>query len=145
MLTFIETEIGEYFTAPMPAYNNKSIQHLLIHNADCYLYWLAYMALDIPVDWLDYGDYKTVADIRRLFTRMDDIMDVFLEKFDTSLHVPVDNARTRSDKLTATPLMIFTHAITHEFHHKGQVVAMCRQQGYPPPETDMQCFFQAIV
>ncbi|KQL53961.1 hypothetical protein AN964_10930 [Heyndrickxia shackletonii] len=27
--------------------------------------------------------------------------------------------------------------ITHEFHHKGQIVAMLRQMGYEPPNTDI--------
>lgn len=141
VLNFIESVVGEGLTAPVPAYQNKNIHHLLLHNADCYLFWLPYMALEQTVEWLNYGDYKTVADIRKLFMRMDDMMDVFLKTFENSMDLPVDNTRARNDKLNATPLMIFTHVITHEFHHKGQVVAMCRQLGYPPPETDIYRLF----
>ena len=36
-----------------------------------------------------------------------------------------------------TPALMLSHIITHGFHHKGQVVAMCRLMGYPPPETDL--------
>jgi uncharacterized damage-inducible protein DinB len=25
----------------------------------------------------------------------------------------------------------------NHFHHKGQIMSMCRQLGYPPPETDV--------
>lgn len=27
--------------------------------------------------------------------------------------------------------------MTHEFHHKGQIVAMIREMGYIPPNTDI--------
>jgi uncharacterized damage-inducible protein DinB len=27
--------------------------------------------------------------------------------------------------------------MTHEFHHKGQIVKIGRQLGYNPPETDL--------
>jgi len=141
VLAFIETVVGNDLATAVPAYENKSILHMLVHNADCYLYWLPYMALEQKVEWLNYGDYKNVADIRQLFMRMDEMMDIFLDKFEKSMDMPIDNARSRSDKLNATPLMIFTHVITHEFHHKGQVMAMCRQLGYPPPETDIYRLF----
>ncbi|HEO8418505.1 TPA: hypothetical protein VBX77_000466 [Yersinia enterocolitica] len=29
------------------------------------------------------------------------------------------------------------HSITHEFHHKGQIVAMLRSLGYIPKNTDI--------
>ncbi|MBT2744176.1 hypothetical protein J7E77_27030 [Bacillus sp. ISL-77] len=29
------------------------------------------------------------------------------------------------------------HTFTHEFHHKGQIVAMIRKMGYVPPYTDV--------
>ena len=36
-----------------------------------------------------------------------------------------------------TPLQLFTHTITHEFHHKGQVLSMSRLLGYVPVDTDV--------
>jgi uncharacterized damage-inducible protein DinB len=41
---------------------------------------------------------------------------------------------------TATPLQLFTHVITHEFHHKGQILSRCRQLGYVPVDTDILRF-----
>ncbi|TDH29325.1 hypothetical protein EXU57_00555 [Segetibacter sp. 3557_3] len=37
----------------------------------------------------------------------------------------------------ATPLQVYTHVITPEFHHKGQVLTLSRQQGYIPADTDI--------
>ncbi len=37
-----------------------------------------------------------------------------------------------------TPSFILHHVVTHAFHHKGQIVAMCRILGHPAPDTDLQ-------
>jgi len=37
-----------------------------------------------------------------------------------------------------SPAFILHHVLTHAFHHKGQVVAMCRLLGHPAPDTDYQ-------
>src|SRR5580704_8560248 len=37
-----------------------------------------------------------------------------------------------------SPAFILHHVITHAYHHKGQVVAMCRLLGHPAPDTDLQ-------
>jgi uncharacterized damage-inducible protein DinB len=138
---FIESAVGNDLNTPVPAFQNQTIRHLLVHNADCYLYWLDYMSLELPVQWLKYNDYESIADIRRLYLKEDDMMAAFLKKFENSMDLPINNARARQEKLNATPLMIFTHVITHEFHHKGQIMSMCRQLGYPPPETDIYKLF----
>lgn len=39
-----------------------------------------------------------------------------------------------------TPALILHHMLTHAFHHKGQIVAMCRLLGYPAPDTDLNQF-----
>ncbi|MBR7794935.1 hypothetical protein GT022_02615 [Agaribacter marinus] len=36
-----------------------------------------------------------------------------------------------------TPLWHFTHAATHEFHYKGQIVSMLRQLEYTSDDTDL--------
>jgi uncharacterized damage-inducible protein DinB len=137
VFNFMETVVGDGLKTPMRAYQNQDIRHLLVHNADCYLYWLAYTALEQTVEWLHDQDYNNMADIRRLYIKTDDLMAAFLKEFENSIDIPIDNSRSKEDKLNASPLMIFTHVMTHEFHHKGQIVSMCRHLGYPPPETDV--------
>jgi hypothetical protein len=78
---FIETVVGEGLKTPVPAYQNQDIRHLLVHNADCYLYWLAYMALEQTVEWLHDQDYNNMTDIRRLYIKTDDLMAFFLTQF----------------------------------------------------------------
>lgn len=72
-------------------------------------------------------------------------MAAFLKEFENRIDIPINNSRARVENLKATPLMIFTHVTTHEFHHKGQIMPMCRQLGYPPPETDVYRLFYPVI
>lgn len=36
-----------------------------------------------------------------------------------------------------TSLELFSHVITHEYHHKGQVLSISRHLGYTPVDTDI--------
>jgi uncharacterized damage-inducible protein DinB len=44
------------------------------------------------------------------------------------------------DTAVRTPALILHHLLTHAFHHKGQIVAMCRTLGHPAPDTDLNQF-----
>jgi uncharacterized damage-inducible protein DinB len=44
------------------------------------------------------------------------------------------------DVAIRTPALILHHVLTHAFHHKGQIVAMCRALGHPAPDTDLNHF-----
>jgi uncharacterized damage-inducible protein DinB len=44
------------------------------------------------------------------------------------------------DKATRTPALVLHHVLSHAFHHKGQIVAMCRELGHPAPDTDLNQF-----
>ncbi len=35
------------------------------------------------------------------------------------------------------PAMAAVHMLTHEYHHKGQIVTIARMLGYEPPDTDL--------
>lgn len=45
--------------------------------------------------------------------------------------------RTDSGIVRKSPRQLLMHAVTHEFHHKGQIVAMLRQLGHAPQNTDI--------
>jgi uncharacterized damage-inducible protein DinB len=44
------------------------------------------------------------------------------------------------DTAVRTPALVLHHVFTHAFHHKGQIVAMCRVLGHPAPDTDLNQF-----
>jgi uncharacterized damage-inducible protein DinB len=44
------------------------------------------------------------------------------------------------DVAVRTPALILHHVLTHAFHHKGQIAAMCRALGHPMSDTDLNRF-----
>lgn len=137
VLDFIEREVGEELNTPAPAFGGNTIRYLLVHNADCYSNWLAYFALKLPRKSINNQDFKTVERIRELYERADDIVAMFLQNFEAELYIPVSGIHNRAGEVSVTPLQLFTHVTTHEFHHKGQIMTMCRRFGHAPPDTDV--------
>jgi len=136
VLNFIDTQIGNDLNTPVPAFNNQSIRYFLVHNADCYLNWLAYFALKQPRKTVNNEDFTTIALIRQLYNRADDVVAAFLESFKDTMEVRVEGLHNRAGLVSVTPLQLFTHVTTHEFHHKGQIMTICRMLGHVPPDTD---------
>ena len=136
VLNFIDTQVGDDINTPVPAFNNQVIRYFLVHNADCYFNWLAYFALKQPAKLLNNEDFTNVDMIRQLYIRADDIVAIFLENFKDKMEAPVEGYHNRAGLVSVTPLQLFTHVTTHEFHHKGQIMTMCRLLGNVPPDTD---------
>ncbi len=119
-----------------PEFDNKSIRDLLEHTAGCYSVWLGFHALGHSRALFDHAPCTTMDLVRRLFARTDEAMEEFLESFKDRMGVPVKTEHDPGEWITAKPLALFTHVITHEFHHKGQIVWMGRLLGYTPKDTD---------
>jgi uncharacterized damage-inducible protein DinB len=137
VLNFIETQVGEDLNKPVPAYEGNTIRYLLVHTANTYFHWLLYFALKKPFTLLDDQSFTTLNLIRPLYREVDETMTVFLENFAEQLDIPLNNTLSRNRQVSATPLQLFTHVLTHEFHHKGQIMTMCRLLGHIPPDTDV--------
>jgi len=138
---FIETEIGDDVNTPVLFYNNHSISYILQHTAACYFHWLESFAQSENIEWLDTLNVNTITQIRQLYGKADDILATFLQNFKDKMEVPITNIHNAAGEVTATPLQLFTHVLTHEFHHKGQIMTMCRILGHTPVETDVSLFF----
>ena len=135
MLGFIDKEAGTQLLTPISAFNNSSIGYLLVHIANTYKHWSANFAMNKGLPYTDEYSISDMATIRQLFAEADILMMNFLGHF-TDPGLTVTN-KVRSGKMvTVTALELFTHMITHEFHHKGQVMTMCRLLGHTPPDTD---------
>lgn len=141
VFNFIENTVKGDLNKPVPAYDNKTIGYLLGHNARCYFHWLAYYTLQQPVDILENEEPKTVDVLRQHFDRVDNLVAFFLNHFGDTMEVIIDGTHSGNPDEHATPLQVFTHVFTHEFHHKGQIVLMCRLLGHRPPDTDVSKFF----
>lgn len=56
------------------------------------------------------------------------------------LNIPTELRFPDGDTAIHKPSFVLHHVLTHAFHHKGQIVAMCRLLGYPAPDTDLNQF-----
>jgi uncharacterized damage-inducible protein DinB len=139
VFNFLASQVGDDLNTPVPAFDNKTIRELLEHSAYCYSSWLACFVLQKPPLARPQG--TTLDDVRQLYSHVDDTVAIFLRTFHEKMESPISGVHDAMGQLSATPLAVFTHVLTHEFHHKGQIVSMCRFLGYPPPDTDVSNFF----
>jgi uncharacterized damage-inducible protein DinB len=137
VLNFIETQVGASLNTPVAAYGGGTIRYLLVHNANTYLHWLAHFGLKRPFDLINDETFTSIGLIRPLYAQVDETMADFLGIFAGRIEVPLHGELSRNRQVSATPLQLFTHVITHEFHHKGQIMSMCRLLGHVPPDTDV--------
>ncbi|GAA4315491.1 hypothetical protein GCM10023149_12130 [Mucilaginibacter gynuensis] len=86
---------------------------------------------------IEESDVITIDAVKQLFANADAYVDEFLNRFAQTLNDPISAVLPRNRPVTATPLEIYTHAFAHEFHHKGQIMTMCRLLGHTPPDTDI--------
>jgi uncharacterized damage-inducible protein DinB len=80
-----------------------------------------------------------VTAMRRKFLEVDSLLERAFETFD-ELDKPFEITRASGRRTVVTQRWLVVSNITHEFHHKGQMLAFGRALGYPLPEaieTDM--------
>lgn len=122
----------------IPDFGNGSIRNLLIHNANVYQFWIGKFALRQEITFAKAADFFEIKAIQDLYEPVAKLFATFLQKFENQLETPIINKNFSGDKsLEISPLQLFTHVITHEFHHKGQILSMSRHLGYTPPDTDV--------
>ncbi|MEO7312132.1 MAG: DinB family protein [Chitinophagaceae bacterium] len=77
-----------------------------------------------------------IRDTRALFDEVDAMMNAFIDSLkDAPLRDIV--YELNGVIISGSPLKLFSHVITHEFHHKGQILSLSRHLGYVPVDTDM--------
>jgi uncharacterized damage-inducible protein DinB len=130
---------GDY-AQELPGFGYASIHAQVIHLLGCESRWVRRLRVQPIGDW-DPARWPTVADARALqqevttqtLAYLSDLTNHALNA-STTLHFPDGSSAMR------TPALVLHHAFTHAFHHKGQIVAMCRVLGHPAPDTDLNQF-----
>jgi uncharacterized damage-inducible protein DinB len=136
LFDYCKTIKNEDFTNENSSFGRGgSIRNLLVHIANTYEFWIANISLKKSIVFSPYENYQTIEDVIKLFLSIDNFMNDFFELTEKS-----DNEiqYERNGKATTTePFKIFTHVITHEYHHKGQILSLSRHLGYIPVDTDI--------
>ncbi len=122
----------------LDSFAKASMRDLHRHVAECYTVWLGKRALQLEEVSVHVPHGANVADMRQVFQKVDGIVERFLAEYESTWNTPLDvHIAGQGHPISVTPLWLFTHTVTHEFHHKGQMVSISRHLGHVPPETDL--------
>lgn len=120
------------------SFNNKSISDLLVHVTHVYTFWLGKFSLKKDVVFADPDKINNLKSLQQLYENVNDLVAEFLKFINQTPVSGIEGeAGTPVRIIARSPFEIFTHTITHEFHHKGQILIMGRQLGVVPPDTDI--------
>ncbi len=165
LFEYTESLPVDVYLQDQPGLPSSSLRDLHAHVANSYLWWVGrfYMrvepygqqlaALPPPATATHEARVEAIIELERAETlRLTDVsamrtkfleVDALLERafaaFDR-LDQPFEITRASGRRTVVTQRWVFMAQITHEFHHKGQMLAFGRALGYPLPkglETDL--------
>ena len=138
LFAYCESFAPPHFVHKHENFGSRSISFLLVHTAKTYNFWLGHFPKVSHASLPETEEYGTVGEVRGIYQTIDALTEAFLTRFDPKLEEPITNKiSSRNIDVAITPLQLFTHVITHEYHHKGQILSMSRQLGYKPIDTDI--------
>ncbi|SFA48331.1 Uncharacterized damage-inducible protein DinB (forms a four-helix bundle) [Pedobacter suwonensis] len=136
LLTYVG-QISEHdFLTNNSSFGRGSIRNLLVHICQTYCAWIGERALGIEQEFLPFERYQTLNDCQTYFEQADEYIALFAEKFKGNELHNMELVKNGAI-LIVNPLQLFTHVITHEFHHKGQIMSLSRHLGYTPVDADI--------
>ncbi|MCF3111986.1 DinB family protein [Niabella sp. CC-SYL272] len=136
LFTYLETLPAEILLREVPGFSNSgSIRNLLVHVANVYQHWAGTIALNKEIPYAAYEQCTTIARIRSLYSTIDPLVNELLRK-KTLINEQIPFSLNQEQRFTSL-FRIFTHVVTHEFHHKGQILTISRLMGYAPVDTDI--------
>jgi uncharacterized damage-inducible protein DinB len=140
LLGHLSTVPSNDYVKELPGFGFNTLQKQLIHIFNCEGLWIATLQ---GLPYIDRGpaEFPGLADAGLFQQDVSQRTKAYLSSLsgqqlntDTELHFPDGEVTVR------TPALILHHVLTHAFHHKGQIVSMCRVLGYPAPDTDLNQF-----
>lgn len=136
VLDWLETLPPEVLHARRDDFAFGSLSRVYGHVAECYLLWLWRGGVGQPERNLQPRD---AAGLREAFARVDAAVEQALSSW-TDWDEPFVFTNEAGWEETLTRRWLVLHPITHEFHHKGQALALARVLGHPhhgQPDTDL--------
>src|ERR1700676_1381633 len=136
VLVHLSTIPATDYVKELPGFGFPTLRAQAIHVFNCEGFWIHTLQGLRYVD-RDPWECPSVVDARLLQQEVSGRTHAYLSKLtdqhlntNTELHFPDGDTAVRS------PALVLHHVLTHAFHHKGQMVAMCRALGYPAHDTD---------
>jgi uncharacterized damage-inducible protein DinB len=137
VLDHLSTIPASDYAREVPGFGFPTLHEQVIHIFNCEGFWV-HALQGLTYHDRNPVDYPSVADARLLQSEVSEQTLAYLAGLsdqqissDTQLRYPDGELAVR------TPAFVIHHVLTHAFHHKGQIVAMCRVLGHPAPDTDL--------
>ena len=129
VLDWLGTLPPDVFTEQHDGFAHGSLSRIQSHVATTYLWWVGAVGLETGEVEVQADD---VAALRQAFADVDAVVSKALDTF-TNLDAPFIWTSPAGNDITLSKRWLILHPITHEFHHKGQALALARALGYPHP------------
>lgn len=129
LFTYLETLPFELLHQAHPAFGRGTLLETAAHVADCYHFWTGEVGLEETPLELEIGSSDTVSVLRSAFAGVDALMARASTRF-TDLEREFEWTDAKGT-LRLSQRWLLLHPITHEFHHKGQMVSLGRALGHP--------------
>jgi uncharacterized damage-inducible protein DinB len=140
VLDHLSTIPANDYVTELSGFGFRTLREQAIHIFNCEGFWVH------TLQGLKYADRTpeecpAVGDVRLLQKQVSQLTHAYFSTLnnqqlnaEAELHFPDGDVSIR------TPALVLHHVLTHAFHHKGQIVAMCRVLAHPAPDTDLNQF-----
>jgi len=140
LLDHLSTIPGSHYTTELPGFGRPTIQQQVIHIFSCEGFWI-HVLQGISFRPRTPADCADISQARLLQQEVSRQTLAYLSGIsDQQLNSNTELRFADGDVDVRTPALVLHHILSHAFHHKGQVVAMCRLLGHPAPDTDLNQF-----
>ncbi|MEP6949539.1 MAG: DinB family protein [Ginsengibacter sp.] len=133
---YCKTLPGKDFLIENSAFGRGSMRNLLVHVGNTYEFWIGRHSLGKNIKFTEYNSVQNVTESEDFFLSIDTLLEEFINVYAEKNLIEIE-INNNGRIIIATPLKLFTHVITHEFHHKGQILSLSRHLGYIPVDTDI--------
>ncbi len=140
VLDHLATIAPEDYRKDLPSFGFPTLQTQVIHIFNCEGFWI-HTLQGARYEDKEPGAWPSVRDVRVLQCEVNANTLAYLSGLtDEQLNADTELNFSDGDKAVCTPALVLHHILTHAFHHKGQIVCMCRILGHPAPDTDLNQF-----
>lgn len=108
----------------------------LVHTIDASRFWIN-LIRNRPYAPLNLGDFQTLESILPVVDETAEQIHGVLKDADPEWFASETTVMHNGEVIRLVPAMAVVHMLTHEYHHKGQIVMLARRLGYQPPDTDL--------
>ena len=140
LLDHLSTISADDYGTELPGFGFPTLRQQVVHIFSCEGFWIRTLQ-GLPYLNPNPADFPAILDARRLQQEVSAQTLAYLSGLtDEGLNTETELRFSDGDRDIRTPALIIHHVLTHAFHHKGQIVAMCRLLGHPAPDTDLNQF-----